>query len=71
MLGPVIGALRNAGEQPSSLGPGASRPGLRQLYLGYLKNMAFLCNNSTIVSKRLREFDKSDYDHFERVDPGI
>lgn len=38
----------------------ASKPGLRQLYLGYLKNMALLCNNFAIVSKRLREFEKSD-----------
>ncbi len=32
-------------------GAWASRPGLRQLYLGHLKNMALLCNNFAIVSK--------------------
>lgn len=32
-------------------GASANKPGLRQPYLGYLKNMALLYNNSAIVSK--------------------
>lgn len=39
----VIGALRNAGEQPSSGGACASKPGLRQLYLGCLGKKTRLC----------------------------
>lgn len=41
-------------------GARASKLGLRQLYLGYLKNTALLCNNCRIVSKALREFEKKN-----------
>lgn len=41
----------------------ASKQGLRQLYLGYLKNMALPCNNCNCF-KRLRHFAKSDYELF-------
>lgn len=40
-------------------GAWASRPGLRQLYLEYLKNMALLCNNFAIVSKGWESWRKA------------